>query len=289
MTEAQVNFRSLEKTTKFGYLFYISYRGTKFHSFDENKDENSTKKTVKGEFIKILGELGITWAKGVQQGGRTDGQVSAKENILYINSNNKIDKALLKDKFNKKINEMKIVKIEKTLPNLALPEMIEGRIYRYNYPTDKISSTEEEILKRCNELTGTYDVSEFTDRKGQKLKEKIRTVEISYDNESLVFSGNSFMPKQVRIMSGYILTGEKKIMSGKYLTLEKMILSKELEEIIIEKVHDISEENVLKIEKIKDIYIFYVAKNKKGEVIGKNATNIKNLRKKYGKIIIKTI
>lgn len=284
-----MNFRSLEKTTKFGYLFYISYRGTKFHSFDENKDENTTKKTVKGEFIKILGELGITWAKGVQQGGRTDGQVSARENILYINSNNKIDKISLKEKFNKKINEMKIVKIEKTLPNLALPEMIEGREYRYNYPVDKISSTEEEILKRCDELTGTYDVSEFTDRKGQKLKEKVRRVEISYGDGSLVFSGNSFMPKQVRIMSGYILTGEKKILPGKYLTLEKMIFSKELEEIIIEEIDEISEENVLKVEKIKDVYIFYVAKNKKGEVIGKNAGNIKKLRKKYGKIIIKTV
>ena len=287
--EAKVNFRSLEKTTKFGYLFYISYKGTKFHSFDENKDENSTKKTVKGEFIRVLGELGVTWAKGVQQGGRTDGQVSAMENILYINSNNKIDKISLKDKFNKKISEMKIVKIEKTLPNLAIPEMIDGRVYRYTYPVDKIKSTEEEILKRCEELTGTYDVSEFTDKKGQKLKEKIRSVEISYDCRSLIFSGNSFMPKQVRIMSGYILTGEKKILPGKYLTLEKMVLSKELEEIIIEDIHDILEENVLKVEKIKDIYIFYVAKNKKGEVIGKNASNIKSLRKKYGKIIIKTI
>ena len=287
--EAQVNFRSLEKTTKFGYLFFISYKGSKFHSFDENKDDSSTKKTVKGEFIKILGELGVTWAKGVQQGGRTDGQVSAKENILYINSNNKIDKILLKDKFNKKIKEMQIVKIEKTLPNLALPEMIEGRIYRYNYPADKRSSTEEDILKKCEKLTGTYDVSEFTDTKGQKLKEKIRRVEISYDNGSLVFSGNSFMPKQVRIMSGYILTGEKKILPGKYLTLEKMVLSKELKDIMIEDVNDIFEENILKVEKIKDVYIFYVAKNKKGEVIGKNAGNIKSLRKKYGQIVIKTV
>lgn len=289
MLEVQVNFRSLEKTTKFGYLFYISYRGTKFHSFDENKDENSTKKTVKGEFIKILEELGVTWAKGVQQGGRTDGQVSAKENILYINSNNKIDKIKLKEKFNEKINEMKIIKIEKTLPNLALPEMMAGRIYRYSYPADKIRSTEEEIFKRCGELTGTYDVSEFTDRKGQKLQEKIRRVEISYENGVLVFSGNSFMPKQVRIMSGYILTGEKKILPGKYLCLEKMVLSKELEEIIIEDISDIFEENILRVEKIKDVYIFYVPKNKKGEVIGKNAGNIKSLRKKYGKIIIKVI
>ena len=70
----------------------------------------------------------------------------------------------------------KIVKIEKTLPNLAIPEMIDGRVYRYTYPVDKIKSTEEEILKRCEELTGTYDVSEFTDKKGQKLKEKIITL-----------------------------------------------------------------------------------------------------------------
>ena len=284
-----MNFRSLEKTTKFGYLFYISYKGSKFHSFDENKDTESIKKTVKGEFIRVLGELGVTWAKGVQQGGRTDGKVSATENILYINSNNKIHKEELKDKFNEKIKGMKIIKIEKTLPNLAIPEMIIGRKYRYTYPSDKITATYDEICDRCTTLTGTYDVSEYTDKKGQKLKEKIRQVEIDYVDGSLFFTGNSFMPKQVRIMSGYILTGEKKILSGKYLTLEKMILSEELKSIIIEDVHDIVEENILKVEKIKDVYIFYVSKNKKGEVIGKNASNIKSLRKKYGKIIIKTV
>jgi tRNA pseudouridine(38-40) synthase len=284
-----MNFRSLEKTTKFGYLFYISYKGSKFHSFDENKDTESIKKTVKGEFIRVLGELGVTWAKGVQQGGRTDGKVSATENILYINSNNKIHKEELKDKFNEKIKGMKIIKIEKTLPNLAIPEMIIGRKYCYTYPSDKITATYDEICDRCTTLTGTYDVSEYTDKKGQKLKEKIRQVEINYVDGSLFFTGNSFMPKQVRIMSGYILTGEKKILPGKYLTLEKMILSEELKSIIIEDVHDIVEENILKVEKIKDVYIFYVSKNKKGEVIGKNASNIKALRKKYGKIIIKTV
>jgi tRNA pseudouridine(38-40) synthase len=282
-----LNFRSLEKTTKFGYLFFISYKGTKFHSFDENKDTESTKKTVKGEFIRVLEELGITWAKGVQQGGRTDAKVGARENILYINSNNKIDKIKLKNLFNDKIKNIKIIKIEKTLPNLAIPEMIDGRKYYYSYPQDKITSTHEEILERCKELTGTYDVSEYTDKKGQKLKEKIRSVEINYKDGKLFFTGNSFMPKQVRIMSGYILTGEKKMLPGKFLTLEKMILSEELKSIIIEEIDDILEENILKVEKIKDVYIFYVAKNKKGEVIGKNASNIKALRKKYGKIIVK--
>ena len=78
-----------------------------------------------------------------------------------------------------------------------------------------------------------------------------------------MFLGNSFMPKQVRIMSGYILIGEKKILPGKYLTLEKIILSEELKEIIIEEVDNILEVNILNVEKIKDIYIFYVLKNKK--------------------------
>ncbi|MCK5780532.1 MAG: pseudouridylate synthase, partial [Psychrilyobacter sp.] len=247
-----MNFRSLEKTKKFGYLFFISYKGSKFHSFDENKDEKSTKKTVKGEFIRVLTELGVTWAKGVQQGGRTDADVSARENVLYINSNNKINKIELKTKFNEKIKNMKIIKIEKTLPNLAIPEMIHGRKYKYSYPKEKIVSSPEDITKRCIELSGTYDVSGYTDKKGQKLKEKIRDVEVKFIDGSLYFSGNSFMPKQVRMMSGYILTSEKKIMPGKYLSLEKIILSEELKEILVEEVDTIVEKNILKVEKIKD-------------------------------------
>ncbi len=284
-----MNFRSLEKTTKFGYLFFISYNGKRFHSFDENKDEKSIKKTVKGEFIRGLQELGVTWAKGVQQGGRTDSKVSAKENILYISSNNRIDKVKLKNEFNNRMKGIKIIKIEKTLANLILPDMIVGRKYKYTYPIDNITKEEWEIQDTCKKLSGTYDVSEFSDNKGKKLKEKIRKVEISYEGGSLFFLGDSFMPKQVRIMSGYILTGEKKILPGKYLELEKIIISKELEESLIKEVSGIEEEDILEVERVKDIYIFYVSKDKKGEVIGKNAKNIKILRKKYGKIIIKEV
>ena len=41
-----MEIRDLEKTGYFGYLFFIRYDGTKFDSFDENKDKTS----VKGEF-----------------------------------------------------------------------------------------------------------------------------------------------------------------------------------------------------------------------------------------------
>ena len=78
--------RSLEKSAKLGFLFYISYEGKKFHSFDENSD----KKSVKGEFIRIANELGFTWAKGVQQGGRTDagwGKHSVGRTCVFCDKN----------------------------------------------------------------------------------------------------------------------------------------------------------------------------------------------------------
>lgn len=43
------------------------------------------------------------------------------------------------------------------------------------------------------------------------------------------------MPKQVRIMSGYILTGRKEALEGKYLTLSKIVLSEELKNNILKK------------------------------------------------------
>jgi len=46
-------------------------------------------------------------------------------------------------------------------------------------------------------------------------------------------------------------------------------------------------ESVEKIEKAGDIYIFYVLKEKRGELIGKNGSNIKRLRKEYGKVVVK--
>ena len=50
-------------------------------------------------------------------------------------------------------------------------------------------------------------------------------------------------------------------------------------------------ENVEKVERTKDktFSVFYVSKDKKGEVIGKNGRNIKKLRKEYGTIIVREI
>lgn len=269
-------------------MFYISYQGKKFQCFDEMEGKTS----VKGEFRRIMHSLGFTWAKGIQQSGRTDAKVSASENILYVSSNYVENMDELKEKFNRLSGEKLQVKdIKKTVPSLVFPDMIGMREYLYSYPAKKIRHSREEVEKLCSELSGTYDVSEFTDSKGKQLKEHIRTVKVSFSEKGLRFLGDSFMPKQVRIMSGYILTGEKTALPGEYLSLEKIYLKDEMTDLIIEEEKDIVEEGVLKVEKVgnKNLYIFYAPKGKKGELIGKNGKNIKNLRKKYGEIIVREL
>lgn len=68
---------------------------------------------------------------------------------------------------------------------------------------------------------------------------------------------------------------------GKYLTLEKVYLKNEMKNIVLEEIPDIEEENVIKIEKTVDgsLYIFYVPQGKRGEFIGKNGKNIKEMKK----------
>ena len=282
-----MDIRVLEKNKKMGYIFDISYKGTEFDAFDEMEN----KVTVKGYFREVMNSLGFTWAKGIQQGGRTDAKVSGN-NCLYVSSNFTGNVQKIVCDFNSKAErKLKITRVRKTFPNLIFPDYVEQRKYIYRYPQKKITKSQDEIINICKELTGTYDVSIFTDTKGEKLKEHIRTVEVSFENGELIFIGNSFMPKQVRIMSGYILTGEKTALLGKYLTLEKIYLKEELLKNIFVIDNDIKIENVEKIEKTEDknFYIFYVLKDKKGEVIGKNGRNIKKLRKEYGTIIVREI
>ena len=171
-----MDIRAIEKTSKWGYMFYISYNGQKFHSFDEM----AGKKSVKGVFREIMEKVGFSWAKGIQQAGRTDAKVSANENILYVSSNFNGDMENLKNSFNQlSTGDLKVTMVKKTFPNLVFPEMIEKREYIYSYPKKLIKNSEEEIEKLCSELSGTYDVSEFTDKKGLELKEHIREVKIT--------------------------------------------------------------------------------------------------------------
>ena len=246
--------RDFENTKYFGYMFFVEYDGQKFESFDENPN----KKSVKSEFRKILEKNKIKIFKGIQQAGRTDANVSAKENILYINSKEIIDFSKLKFL---ETEEMKINKISRTLPFLEFPQMIEKRYYIYEYPKKLRKNDEERINKICKKVSGKKNFYEFTSEKGKKLKNHTREIFVKYENGKLYFVGDGFLPQQVRIMSNFILNNTKfdieklndgnfenrklgikdKPLDGKYLTLVKVEFSEKLEKISFFDVKNIEE------------------------------------------------
>ena len=260
--------RNFENTKYFGYMFFVKYDGQKFESFDENPN----KKSVKSEFRKILGNNKIKIFKGIQQAGRTDANVSAKENILYINSKEIIDFSKLKFL---ETEGLKINKIVRTLPFLEFPQMIEKRYYIYEYPKKLRKNDEERINQICKKVSGKKDFYEFTSEKGKKLKNHTRKIFVKYENDKLYFVGDGFLPQQVRIMSNFILNNTKfdieklndenfenrklgikdKPLDGKYLTLEKVDFSEELEKISFFDVKNIEELINLKNENNRSLEI----------------------------------
>ena len=122
--ENENTIRKFENTDYFGYLFHVSYDGLMFDSFDENPDMIS----VKSKFRELLESNNIKFYKGIQQAGRTDKDVSASNNILYINSKQDIKLSGLK---NFKTDGLTITKIEKTMPFLELPSLIKSMHYVY--------------------------------------------------------------------------------------------------------------------------------------------------------------
>ncbi|NWO18329.1 pseudouridylate synthase [Leptotrichia sp. oral taxon 223] len=246
--------RDFENTKYFGYMFFVKYDGQKFESFDENPN----KKSVKAEFRKILENNKIRIFKGIQQAGRTDANVSAKENILYINSKEIIDFSKLKFL---ETEGLKINKIVRTLPFLEFPQMIEKRYYIYEYPKNLVKNDEKRITQICEKVSGKKNFYEFTSEKGKKLKNHTREIFVKYENDKLYFVGDGFLPQQVRIMSNFILNNTKfdieklndenfenrklgikdKSLDGKYLTLVKVDFSEELEKISFFDVKNIEE------------------------------------------------
>ena len=246
--------RDFENTKYFGYMFFVEYEGQRFESFDENPN----KKSVKSEFRKILEKNKIKIFQGIQQAGRTDANVSAKENILYINSKGIIDFSKLKFL---ETEGLKINKIVRTLPFLEFPQMIEKRYYIYEYPKKLRKNDEERINQICEKVSGKKDFYEFTSEKGKKLKNHTREIFVKYENGKLYFVGDGFLPQQVRIMSNFILNNTKfdieklndenfenrklgikdKSLDGKYLTLMKVDFSEKLEKISFFDVKNIEE------------------------------------------------
>lgn len=260
-----INERKLEKTKLLGYMIYIKYDGKDYESFDENPGLKSLKLEYKNRFLKH----NINIFKGIQQAGRTDKGVSAAENVLYImTSRQNIDELLQYDD---------VIKIEKCLPFIELPDYVERREYIFKYDKDKITRSENEIKKLCEILSGTQDYSKFTTKKGKLIKNTVRNLSIKYENGELYFNGNSFLPHQVRIMSSYILTGKLKELEGKYLVLNKIFFKKVTKDIMLTEL--VLDEPIGEYALETKNYIFVYTKDL-SKSIGKNGKNMKKIKLK---------
>lgn len=303
MEKIEKIIRNFENTEYYGYMFFITYDGSRFESFDENPE----KRSVKAEFRNLMKENGISIFKGIQQGGRTDRGVSAEENILYINSKDFIDFSEIKYR---RTDGLEIVVMKRTIPFLEFPEMVKKRHYSYKYPKKLIKNREEEIIKKCAEVSGKKDFKEFTSKKGKKLKNHVRTVFVEYREGKLYFTGDGFLPQQVRIMSNFILNGKKSPLTGEYLVLNRVELSDEINVLIFQEdilkeecqrtesiLKKISNEgnyseilkDIIKIEKNEHFKVFYVKYGKKSKIIGKKGKNIRDLKRLLGNIVVKEV
>ena len=205
----------------------------------------------------------------------------------------------------KKINGLEIKEIKRTVPFLEFPEMVKKRYYIYEYPEKLIKNDDEKIELICEKISGKKDFSEFTNKKGKQLKEKIREIFVSYKNKKLYFSGNKFLPQQVRIMSNFILFGKKTPLDGKYLTLEKVEFFDEMEKLIFKKIEKLEDlfyeknfleknefeelEKIQKIEKNDYFTVLFVKNKDKGQFIGKKGKNIKKIKKIVGNVVVKAL
>lgn len=110
------------------------------------------------------------------------------------------------------------------------------------------------------------------------------------------------MPKQVRIMSSFILTNSYEPLPGKFLTLEKIYLKKDLENMFIhnnkksllnlKEIESLKnfDLNTIKSESLGDsITILYIPRELKSEFIGKNGNNIKKIKKIIGNILVREV
>lgn len=202
---------------KFGYILKISYDGNCFDSFDEAIGKKSVKLTLKNYLLS----KGVKLLKGLSQAARTDAKVSANENYIYFNAKRFNMKIL---DLNKNIEGLEILEIKEVSKNLIISDLVEYREYIYSYPKKLLKLEDfDEIQKRCEIINQTDNFYNFTTHKGKKMLNHIRKVEVKFIDFKLYFKGESFLPQQVRMMSGYILKNKIKSLEAKYLVLNKIV------------------------------------------------------------------
>ncbi len=190
----------------------ISYDGSKFHGFQQQK---STDKTVHTTVQKALISLGID--SDIIGSGRTDAGVHASGQVISFDlPNHWSDKQALREHLNNKLKYIYIKHISQVDENFHARFSAKRRIYRYIFKTtpqsvfetDYVSFLAMKDTKKLKEalsiFVGRHDFEYFR-KSGSETKNSIREIYSSKyiqrgEYHYIYFEANGYLRAQVRMM-----------------------------------------------------------------------------------------
>lgn len=221
------------------YRMIIEYNGTAFRGWQK---QGNTDNTIQGKLERALSEI-TGEAVEVHGAGRTDAGVHAKGQVASFKLMGEADCSSLKQRLNEMLPKTISVKSLEVAADRFHPRLnakAKTYIYRLWDGEDKAVFCEP-FVWQCHRVTGVVDVVELNDRLQQFVgehdfkefsrysgnKSTVRTVceakaERDGDLITVTFTGNGFLYNQIRMMVGYVLTGEKYTAPAQGLMLERV-------------------------------------------------------------------
>ncbi|MBN2734313.1 MAG: tRNA pseudouridine(38-40) synthase TruA [Methanomicrobiaceae archaeon] len=182
--------------------FEISYVGTGFHGSQQQAD----KRTVMGEIIKCLCDLGIfssAYDAGMSVSGRTDAGVHAKRQIIAFNTEYP-ERAV--SAVNKKLPpDIRFTGYAKVPPDFNPRFAAKKRTYRYYFPLGNgvISYDFDKMETLARLFEGRHDFSGFSRQNGKDPEREIISSKIWREGDFFLYEicGHSFLWHMVRCIA----------------------------------------------------------------------------------------
>lgn len=226
------------------YIIVLSYDGWKFNGWQKQRN---TKNTIQAKLEAVL-ESFAGYPVEIQGAGRTDRGVHAKGQTASFRLRTDESCEIIRNYMNQNLPEtIAILSISKVTERFHARLNAKAKTYVYRlWDGDVPNVFQRHYIWQCRELTGRVDIDLLNRRlaelKGERdfkdfsrytgNKSTIRTVYEAFAVRKgnlieIVFRGNGFLYNQVRMMTGWALTGEKYTAPARGLCLENVEYNRE--------------------------------------------------------------
>ena len=198
----------------------IAYDGTDFQGYQSQPG----KRTVQGEFEKVLRKIHKGREVAIHASGRTDAGVHAMGQVLHFDTDINMDERWWVYALNSLLPEdISVREASWVDKDFHARFSCKGKEYRYRVDRNKIKNpflrnyayhftyplNMDDMKMAMEYLCGTHDFTSFCSAKTE-VQDKVRTIhsfEVEEKGEELVFriTGNGFLYNMVRILVGTVL------------------------------------------------------------------------------------